>query len=98
MILHAVIYVRIFAAIEILANPRRQADPDYGERWPWLYPCKAICWVPFIEDGPRSRDVVPSQALGRIQQGGEYAKLSRAEYDGALAALRARPEALTAGA
>ena len=93
VIFHGVGYARVFAAGELLGNPKWHKDPVYGERWPWLYPCRVDLWVPLIEDGPRTADVAPRRALGRIQAGGDFAPLTREEYETVLAALTAVPTA-----
>ena len=92
ILFHAVIHVRLFAAGEILDTPKWQKDPIYGLRWPWLYPCRIDTWVPLIEHGPRTTELVPKRALGRIQRGGDFAALSKDEYEAARQALLAVPQ------
>ena len=87
VLFHAAIYERVFAQAEILANPRWQRDSVYGLRWPWLYPCRVDTWVPKIEQGPRTSEVAPKKALGRLQAGGDFARLSLDEYESVLGAL-----------
>ena len=91
VLLHAVIHSRIFAEGEVLGNPSWQPTRTGGERWPWVYPCRIDVWVPLVKDGPITADVAPKKALGRIQAGGEYALLTKADYDMILAALLAAP-------
>ena len=91
VLFHAVIHVRLFAEGEILGTPRWTKDPEWGLRWPWVYPCRVDAWVPLIEQGLPSSEVVPERAFKRIQAGGEYAKLSAVEYEELLDALLAQP-------
>jgi hypothetical protein len=49
-------------------------------------------WVPLIEQGVPTSAIAPKRALGKIQAGGEYAKLSRDEYEPMLDALLAQPD------
>jgi hypothetical protein len=91
ILFHAVIHVRLFAEGVILGNPKYQKDPQWGLRWPWVYPCRIDTWVPLIEDAVPTGDVVPKRAMGRIQAGGDFAKLTEEEYEVALDALRACP-------
>jgi hypothetical protein len=93
VLFHAVIHVRLFAEGEILWRPEWKEDPVWGFRWPWVYPCRIDVWVPLIEQGLASSEVVPKRALGRIQAGGDFAKLSAEEYSRLLNALRAQPNA-----
>jgi hypothetical protein len=88
VILHAVGHVRVYADVEILSNPKWVSDPVYKLRFPYVYQCRVDTWVPLVGDGPRTRDVAPKRAIGRIMAGGEYAKLSPSEYDVVLTALR----------
>ena len=91
VLLHAVIHSRVFAEGEILGNPKWTPDHQWGDRWPWVYPCRIDSWVPLVKDGPPTADVAPRRAMGRIQAGGEYASLSKQEYEVVLAALRDAP-------
>src|SRR5947209_8122649 len=87
VIFHAVIHVRLFAVGEILGNPKFSSDHQWAPRWPWIYPCRVDAWLPRISDGPRSSTVAPRKAIGRIQRGGEYARLSASEYEACLREL-----------
>jgi hypothetical protein len=93
ILFHAVIHVRLFAEGEILGTPHWTKDPEWGLRWPWVYPCRVDVWVPLIKQGLLSSEVVPERAFKRIQAGGEYAKLSAIEYEELLDALLAQPNA-----
>jgi hypothetical protein len=88
VIFHAVIHVRLFAAAELLDNPDWRSHPKWGFRWPWVYPARVDTWIPLIEDGPYSTDVVPKRVMGRIQSGADFAKLSVEEYEALLHELR----------
>lgn len=89
---HAVIHVRVFAEGEITGTPSWKKDPEWGLRWPWVYPCRIDTWVPLIEQGLPSSEVVPKRAFRRIQAGGDFAKLSVEEYAELLDALLAQPD------
>jgi hypothetical protein len=91
VLLHAVIHSRVFAEGEILGNPRWTPDHQCGDRWPWLYASRIDSWVPLVKDGPRTIDYAPRRAIGRVQAGGEYAGLSKQEYETVIAALRNAP-------
>jgi hypothetical protein len=91
VLFHAVHYVRLIADGEILANPDWVNDERWGIRWPWVYPTRIDVWVPDVESAPKSSGLVPTRAIGRISAGGEYAKLTRAEYEAARDALVASP-------
>jgi hypothetical protein len=95
VVFHAVIHVRVFAEAEILWRPEWKEDPVWGLRWPWVYPCRVELWVPLIEQGILTREVVPKRALGRIQRGGDFARLSADEYRKVTEALRAQPTAIS---
>ncbi len=95
VLLHAVIHSRVFAEGEILGNPRWRPNLPGGDRWPWVYPCRIDSWVPLVKDGPRTADIAPKKALGRVQQGGEYALLDKSQYEAILNALLASPRAHT---
>jgi hypothetical protein len=92
VLFHAVIHVRLFAEGQILGNPDWKKDPKWGLRWPWVYPCRIDTWVPLIEQGLPSSEVVPRRAFKRIQAGGDFAKLSIDEYKDLLNALLAQPD------
>jgi len=70
VLFHAVIHVQLFAEGEIIGTPRWTKDPEWGLRWPWVYPCRIDVWVPLIEQGLPSSEVVPKRAFRRIQAGG----------------------------
>lgn len=91
VILHAVIHVRVFAEAEILDNPLWRPHPVWGERFPWVYPCRVTLWVPKVSDGIPTALIAPKRAFGRIQAGGEYANLTKGEYESMAAALEALP-------
>jgi len=93
VLFHAVTHVRLFAEGEILGRPEWKKDPKWDLRWPWVYPCRIDVWVPLIEQGLPSSEVVPSRAFKRIQAGGDFAKLSPGEYQTLLAALLEVPQA-----
>lgn len=92
VLFHAVIHVQLFAEGEIIGTPRWTKDPEWGLRWPWVYPCRIDVWVPLIEQGLPSSEVVPKRAFRRIQAGGDYAKLAAKEHAELLSALRAQPD------
>jgi hypothetical protein len=98
LLFHAVIHVRLFAEAEIIGNPRWEKHPTWEWRWPWVYPCRVDMWVPLIENGPRTPDIAPKRAMGRIQRGGDFAKLSKVEFEAMLAELKAQPTARERGA
>jgi hypothetical protein len=91
VIFHAVIHVALFAVGEILGNPSFSHESQWAPRWPWLYPCRVDAWLSRITDGPRSTAVAPKAAMGRIQRGGEYARLTVVEYNECLRHLLACP-------
>lgn len=93
VLFHAVIHVRLFAEAEIIGPPRWKNDPVWGLRWPWVYPCRVDTWVPLIEDGLHTTQLAPKKTLGRIQLGGDYAELSKDQYDAMLLALHELPSA-----
>ncbi len=88
-----VIHARVFAEGEILDNPEWKRDPVWGLRWPWVYPCRVDAWVPLIDQGPRTSEVAPRQAIGRIQLGGDFAKLTPDDHDKILSTLTSQPTA-----
>jgi hypothetical protein len=94
VLLHAVIDSRVFAEGEILGNPTWQPNRPGGDRWPYVYPFRIDVWVTLVKDGPRTTDIAPKRAVGRIQAGGEYAALSKQEYEAILAALAGAPTAM----
>jgi hypothetical protein len=91
VLFHAVIHGRVFAEAEVIGKADHQPDRKWGSRWPWVYPCRVDVWVPLIGGGPRTPDVAPKRAMGRIQAGGDYAKLTKDEYEAVLNALLATP-------
>jgi hypothetical protein len=91
VLFHAVIHVRLFAAAEILGNPDWRRNPKWGLRWPGVYPCRVDICVPLIEDGVRTTGVAPKRAVGRLQAGADFAKLSQAEYEGLRDRLLEQP-------
>lgn len=93
VLFHAVIHVRLFAAAEIIGPPSLKKDPVWGLRWPWVYPCRVDPWVPLIEQGLHTREVAPKKALGRIQLGGDFAQISKGEYEQMLQAFLELPHA-----
>lgn len=95
VIFHAVIHVALVAVGEILGNPRFSRESPWAPRWPWLYPCRVDAWLPRITDGPHSTDLAPKHAMGRIQRGGEYARLTADEYQACVRALLACPSVRT---
>jgi hypothetical protein len=93
VVFHAVIHVRVFAEGEILGIPRWERDPVYDLRWPWVYRCRVDLLVPEIRQGVPTPDIAPKRALGRIQAGGDFASLSREEYESIRDGLAAQPAA-----
>lgn len=93
VVLHGVGYARAFAIGEMLDLPAWNPQQRYGDRWPWCFPVRVDLWVPDIEDGPRTAELVSSRVMGRIQVGGEFAKLTVDEYLRVETALRACPSA-----
>jgi len=93
VLFHAVTHVRLFAEAEITGPPSWTKDPIWGFRWPWVYPCRVDHWVPLIEQGIHTTQVAPKKALGRIQLGGDYAQLTKPQYEEMLELLRALPDA-----
>jgi hypothetical protein len=91
VLFHAVIHVCLFAAAEILDNPQWKKHSVWGLRWPWAYPCRVHTWVSVVERGPRTTEIAPKKAIGRIQSGSDFAKLSQNEYQRLLDALLAQP-------
>jgi hypothetical protein len=86
-LLHAVVHGRVFAEGEILGNPKWSPDREWGDRWPWVYPCRLDGWVPLVKDGLCTVDYAPKRAIDRIRAGGEYASLSKQEYERLFVAL-----------
>jgi hypothetical protein len=93
VLFHAVTHVRLFAEAEILDSPTWKRDPVWGLRWPWVYPCRVDTWVPLIEQGLHTTEVAPKKPFGRIKLGGDFAQLSKEEYEAMLVALRELPNA-----
>jgi hypothetical protein len=91
VLLVAVVRRRVFAEGEILGDPTWQPGRPDGDRWPWLYRCRIETWVPLVKDGPRTTDLAPEKVVGRIQAGGECARLTKDEYHVLLGALLASP-------
>ena len=60
--------------------PSWKKDPVWRLRWPWVYPCRVNTWVSLIDQGLRTTEIAPKKALGRIQLGGDFAQLSKDEY------------------
>jgi hypothetical protein len=87
VLFHAVIHARLFGQAVVIGGPAWKKDPEWGERWPWVYPVKVERFVPRIEDGPKSSGVIPKKAIGRLQAGGDFARLDLAAYEAALDAL-----------
>lgn len=93
VLFHAVTHVRLFAEAEIIGPPGWKKDPDWGLRWPWVYPCRVDTWVPLIKQGLHTTDIAPPKAFGRIKRGGDFAQLSKDEYTVMLSALSKLPQA-----
>lgn len=93
VLFHAVIHVRLFAEGEIVGRPNWKKDPKWGLRWPWVYPSRIDVWVPLIEQGLPSSEVVPKRAFRRIQAGGDFAKLSADQHEELLNELLTQPDA-----
>lgn len=97
VLFHAVIHGRLFADVTLLASPDWQLDPEWGDRWPWVYPCRVVNYVPLIADAITTADAVPKRAMNRIRAGGDFAKLSPEEYGAARDALLACPAVVERG-
>ncbi len=93
VLFHAVTHVRLFAEGELLDFGNWYRDPVWGFRWPWVYLCRIDAWVPLIEDGVPTTEIAPKKAMGRIQRGGDFASLSRDDYEAMLDALLEQPSA-----
>jgi hypothetical protein len=91
VLLHAVIHVKLIGEGEILDNPRWDPHPVWGERFPWVYPCRLDMWVPRVSDGVHTPDFAPKRAVGRIQTGAAYATLTKEEYEVLVEALSSQP-------
>lgn len=91
VVLHGVHYARAFAIGEMLDLPDWDNSHRYGDRWPWYFHVRIHIWVPDIEDGPRTSDLVTKRSLGRVQVGGEFAKLSTDEFERIRGALLQQP-------
>jgi hypothetical protein len=99
ILFHAVHHARVFAAAVVTGDygwRRTLSPPD--DRWPWIYPCRVDTWVPLIDEGPKTAEVAPRKAIGRIQAGAPYAKLNADEYLAVVEALRAVPTCRNRGA
>jgi hypothetical protein len=93
VLFHAVGYARLFAVGQVVGDPKFTPNSKWAPRWPWIYVCRVDAWVPRILEGPRSMIVAPKRAMGRIQRGGQYARLTAEEYEACLANLLACPTA-----
>jgi hypothetical protein len=93
VLFHAVTHVRLFAEGELLGPPSWKKDPVWGHRWPWVYPCRIDTWVPLISQGLQTTQIAPAKAMGRIQLGGDFAQLTKEQYEGMLLALQGLPQA-----
>jgi hypothetical protein len=91
VLFHAVGYARLFAVAEVLGDPKFSTTSKWAPRWPWTYECRVDAWVPRISDGPRSMDVAAKRAMGRIQRGAQYARLTADQYEECVASLLACP-------
>ena len=93
VLFHAVGHVRVYAAGELMDSPGYDPkySPEWGDRFPWVYPVRVDVWVPNVLDGPRTTDIAPPRAMGHLQSGGPYAKLTWAEYDAMLDELLSVP-------
>jgi hypothetical protein len=97
VLFHAVIHARLFAAAQILSQPFPMAPTDerYTRRFPSLYVARVDVWVPLVTDGPKTSEIAPKRAMGAINSGRPYAKLSVSEYRDMVNELAARPTAET---
>lgn len=93
VLFHAVILGHVFAEGEIVAKARWDDDPVPNPRFPWVYRCRIDVSVPLVTDGPKTSEVVSKTAIGRLQRGGDFAKLTQLDYEAAVAALRQCPSA-----
>lgn len=91
----AVGHARLFGSGEITASPTYHEHPFWKRRFPWMYRVRVDVWIPDVTDGPRLSEVAPRKVLGRIQAGAPYAALTKPEYEGLVATLRATPSAQT---
>jgi hypothetical protein len=93
VLFHAVGHVRVYAAGELTGSPvyDPKYSPEWGYRFPWVYPVRVDVWVPNVLDGPRMTEIAPGRAMGHLQSGGPYAKLTRAEYEAMLDELLSVP-------
>jgi hypothetical protein len=67
--------------------------PVWGLRWAWVYPCRVETWIPLIDQGLHTTDLGAKKAMGRIQLGGDYAQLIKADYGSMLQQLQQLPHA-----
>lgn len=91
VLLHAVIHVKLIAEGEILGNPIWKPHLRWGERFPWVYACRLDMWVPSASDGVHTPDFAPQKAIGYIQTGAAFAKLTKDEYEVLVDALASCP-------
>jgi hypothetical protein len=92
ILFHAVGHVRLYAAGELIGTPRYDLKwSERSERFPWVYPVRVDVWVPNVLDGPRTTDIAPARAMGRLQGGGPYAALTREQYGALLDELLKAP-------
>src|SRR5687767_3769985 len=73
ILFHAVGHVRLYAAGALTGTPRYSKHPEWGDRFPWVYPVRVEAWVPNVLDGLHTPSVAPKKAMGHLQAGGPYA-------------------------
>ena len=95
VLLHAVGHVRVFAQVRVTGGPDwRGHAPKFDARWPWIYHATVEVWVPRVSMGPRTpASGVGKRAMGAVQAGNDYARLTEAQYRAALGVLEAQPGA-----
>jgi hypothetical protein len=95
ILFHAVGHVRLYAAGELIGSPQYDPkfSPEWGDRFPWIYPVRVDVWVPNLLDGPRTTDIAPKRAMGHLQTGGPYASLKREQYEALVDELLKAPTA-----
>jgi hypothetical protein len=93
VLFHAVGHVRLYAAGELIRNPKVNRDPEWGHRFPWAYRVRVDAWVPNVLDGLHTPTVAPAKAMGHLQTGGPYASLTREQYERLLDELLKLPSA-----